>query len=207
MEWLKRLRYRIGMFFFGRKIMNQAYKMSMGDAIDALIAELETDNNIVAAFSHSHYADKIYKTLMTNPFVLVLNHDDKTMVKDASQNWHKFLGWGKVDLINKSFMDFVHPDDFKETKSAAHNPESITSSELYYNRYKCKHRTSYSFNADGREYIWLAWQTNVQHKETEKHRISIAKPISPTDPMFLYLQQIHGNFSKKTSTIPSTTKR
>ncbi|MFW6296715.1 MAG: PAS domain-containing sensor histidine kinase [Halothece sp.] len=63
--------------------------------------------------------------------------------------WEEILGWTQEELKEKSFLDFVHPDDRENTRKEA---EEITLGNDvcdFENRYRCK---------DG-SYKWLIWKS------------------------------------------------
>jgi PAS domain S-box len=67
--------------------------------------------------------------------------------KRISPEWSKKLGWTEEELLSKSFVHFVHPDDVKATKDTVKclvNGEEVIGFE---NRYMCK---------DG-SYRWIQW--------------------------------------------------
>ena len=61
--------------------------------------------------------------------------------------WSTLLGWAEADLIGRSFMDFVHPDDRPSTMSEADRLADGRTTVRFRNRYRHK---------DG-SYRWLSW--------------------------------------------------
>lgn len=65
----------------------------------------------------------------------------------------RLLGYRESELLDRSFMEFIHPDDINETKSVVENKlkqgEAVANFE---NRYRCK---------DG-SYRWLSWTSHAR---------------------------------------------
>lgn len=83
---------------------------------------------------------------LSNNLLCIIGVDRK--FKQVNSKWYKTLGWSKEELKDKSYTDFVHPEDLKEAVSAGKvskvKGESLTGCQ---NRYRCK---------DG-SYRWLLW--------------------------------------------------
>ncbi len=63
--------------------------------------------------------------------------------------WTKVLGWSEKELLNQTFLNFIHKDDLSKT---ADEMEKLLNGHIVYdfrNRYKCK---------DG-SYKWLSWHS------------------------------------------------
>lgn len=86
--------------------------------------------------------------------------------KDVNPAWELTLGWKVEELLERPFVDFVHPDDKLATLNEASKLESGMDSIGFENRYGCK---------DG-SYKWLAWRAT---KSTEDGLIyAIARDVS-----------------------------
>jgi len=66
------------------------------------------------------------------------------------------LGYKPKELINKSFLDFIHPDDIQSTIDVVDTALKMGKKVIHFeNRYRCK---------DG-DYVWLDW---VSHPDVKK---------------------------------------
>ncbi len=66
--------------------------------------------------------------------------------------WQRVLGYSLTDLEERSFLEFVHPDDTKSTQSALEKLDSQEEVLNFENRYHCK---------DG-SYCWIEWRAKAQ---------------------------------------------
>ncbi len=75
--------------------------------------------------------------------------------QDVNPSWTKILGWSKQELIARTFIEFVHPQDqattILHTQSLAQGEDTIN----FENRYLCR---------DG-SYKWLSWNATVYLQE------------------------------------------
>lgn len=67
--------------------------------------------------------------------------------KTLNQAWSETLGYQDGELLQKPFVDFVHPDDLQATIDAAAKVAGGDKLVSFRNRYRCKDGT----------YKWLAW--------------------------------------------------
>ncbi len=81
--------------------------------------------------------------------------------------WKYTLGYTIQELLNKPFLDFVHPEDRKETLRAAQKlGASDTEYVEFINRYRCKDGT----------YRWISWNAKSSVKHGKIY--SIARDIT-----------------------------
>lgn len=99
---------------------------------------------------------KLQKDELEN-FILI-NHDllgvadiDGNIIK-ANSAWEKVLGYTVDELLNKKFMDLIHPDDRKNTIDEIYNPVNGGRLFDYINRYVAK---------DG-SIRWIEWRTQIK---------------------------------------------
>ena len=78
--------------------------------------------------------------------VMLVAKFDATMLA-VNPAWTRLFGWSEAELIGRSFMDFVHPDDAASTTTAAAALASGAAIPRFENRYRHK---------DG-SYRWLTW--------------------------------------------------
>lgn len=86
--------------------------------------------------------------------------------KQLNPSWEKVLGWTGDELLQRPWLDFIHPDDREKTQkidNRLRSGESVTFSD---NRYLCK---------DG-SYRWLSW--NSYPIKEENLILSIARDIT-----------------------------
>lgn len=87
--------------------------------------------------------------------------------KRLSPSWSNLLGWTEEDLLNRPFIDFVHPDDAAASLGAA---DYVAAGNILYtfeNRYRCRDGT----------YKWLLWgsASDAQNKLVYASAIDITK--------------------------------
>ena len=63
--------------------------------------------------------------------------------------WQKTLGYTKQEILAKTFLDFIHPDDIAATLKEIERQLAGEPTTQFINRYRCK---------DG-SYRWLEWET------------------------------------------------
>ncbi len=94
-------------------------------------------------------AETYYKAIFENVVSLICVADLRTATfLDVNPAFEKLLGYSKAELLEKSFMEFVHPDDIARTLEIMKTMRREGSlSVSFQNRYRCK---------SGR-YVWLDW--------------------------------------------------
>ena len=80
--------------------------------------------------------------LITNTTGLILQ------INNACKN---ILGYDKEELVNKSFLGFIHPDDIEKTINEMKKLENYEAVLLFENRYQHKNGT----------YVTLVWSANI----------------------------------------------
>jgi PAS domain S-box-containing protein len=78
--------------------------------------------------------------------VMLVARFDATIVA-VNPAWTTLFGWSEADLVGRSFMDLVHPDDAASTAAAAGDLSDGSVIPRFENRYRHK---------DG-SYRWLSW--------------------------------------------------
>jgi PAS domain S-box-containing protein len=73
-----------------------------------------------------------------------------TFFKRLNPAFEKTLGWSIEELLSKSYLEFVHPDDLKATNPAAERIKDGLAITSFENRYRCKDGT----------YRWLSWKSS-----------------------------------------------
>lgn len=101
--------------------------------------------------------------------------------------FEKVLGYSKEEILQKNFMELIHPDDIEATKTEISSLEQGTSSPSFTNRYRCQ---------DG-SYRWLVWHsqpiegTNTvyasAHDITEQKEVE--QEITRSEEMFRLLAE------------------
>jgi PAS domain S-box-containing protein len=71
--------------------------------------------------------------------------------KVVNQAWSEALGYEDGELLQKPFVDFVHPEDRRATINASSQIASGSKLVHFRNRYRCKDGT----------YKWLAWSASA----------------------------------------------
>jgi PAS domain S-box-containing protein len=70
--------------------------------------------------------------------------------KAVNQAWSEALGYEDGELLQRPFVDFVHPDDRRATIAASKRVANGSKLVQFRNRYRCKDGT----------YKWLAWSAS-----------------------------------------------
>jgi PAS domain S-box-containing protein len=69
--------------------------------------------------------------------------------KQLNPAWANVLGWSKDEMINKPYIDFVHPDDKEKTIQTGNDLKSGQPVKFFQNRYLSKTG----------EYKWISWNS------------------------------------------------
>ena len=74
----------------------------------------------------------------------------------VNPSFERVLGYLDGELLNRSYLDFVHPDDLERTREEADRASRSGDSDGFENRYRCK---------DG-SYRWLLWsaRSDLEHE-------------------------------------------
>ena len=111
--------------------------------------------NIVVDISERIISDAQIETLYN------LSNDLMGVIKDAcfvkvNPAANTLLGYEEEELINKNFIDLIHPFDKIKTTEERNNIMKGENSKYFINRFKCK-------NGD---YKWMEWNTTVSNENT-----------------------------------------
>jgi PAS domain S-box-containing protein len=90
-------------------------------------------------------ADRDRMWRLSTDIMLVARFDGT--ITAANPAWTSLLGWGEEELIGKTFLDFVHPDDLAATLDAVHGLASGETVLRFENRYQTRNEA----------YLWLSW--------------------------------------------------
>lgn len=101
--------------------------------------------------------------------------------------WEKTLGYTEGELLNRPFMDFVHPDDIEKTLSAINDNLLVGIPVFRFeNRYRCKDGT----------YRWLSWTSNPFPEQGITY--SIARDVTESKHVERELERFHLFFNSST---------
>ncbi|MFC1724081.1 PAS domain S-box protein [candidate division KSB1 bacterium] len=67
--------------------------------------------------------------------------------KHLNLSWEQTLGWTNEELLDKPFIEFVHPEDREKTIKVIQNLTAGENAIVFENRFKCKNG----------EYKWFSW--------------------------------------------------
>ncbi len=103
---------------------------------------LESEERLKKAETH-------YRAIFENVVSLICVANLRTaMFLDVNPAFEKLLGYSRAELLDRSFMEFVHPDDVARTSEIIKMMKLEGSLSIsFQNRYRCK---------SGR-YVWLDW--------------------------------------------------
>ena len=79
-----------------------------------------------------------------------------------NNTFSKVLGYSKTELLNNSFMNFVHPDDIEATKKIIESLNNGIPAISFINRYKTK----------SGKYVLLDWKSNYNKKTNKIYAIA-----------------------------------
>jgi len=96
--------------------------------------------------------DQLFLEYSTDLLVLV---GFDSCFKRVSPSFLRVLGWAKEEVLSKSFLDFVYPDDREKSAAKAKGYEKGEQAIHFENRYRCK---------DG-SYKWISWDSYPLPKE------------------------------------------
>ena len=102
----------------------------------------------ICSSGKSHYAELEAFFELSLDLLCIAEVDSARFLKVNNQ-WSELLGYSKEEIINRSFMDFVHPDDVESTIQAVENLGMENPEINFINRYRRK---------DG-SYRWLQWRS------------------------------------------------
>ncbi|HEY0741128.1 MAG TPA: PAS domain S-box protein [Chryseosolibacter sp.] len=91
--------------------------------------------------------------VFNNPVSLNVVIDERGRFKRVSDSWTSLLGWSKEELMQTSFIEFLHPDDVESTLEAVQSLKGGQLVSQFENRYRCN---------DG-SYRWLLWSCAPDH--------------------------------------------
>lgn len=77
--------------------------------------------------------------------------DHETRFLRLSPSWTDCLGWRLDEMLGRSFLDFVHPDDLEDTRREARRLAENEEVVRFENRYRCRDGT----------YRWLQWNSSA----------------------------------------------
>jgi PAS domain S-box-containing protein len=110
-------------------------------AVDALRTLNDTLEQQVA--ERTRERDRMWR--LSTDVMLVARFD--ATIEAFNPAWTSLLGWAQEEVLGRSFMDFVHPDDVAATRAEAGRLAEGLTTLRFENRYRCK---------DG-SYRWLSW--------------------------------------------------
>lgn len=90
----------------------------------------------------------------TSSLDLLCIADTDGYFRRLNPEWEKILGYSREELMEKKFLDFIHPDDLESTLEAVKTLSGQKEILNFINRYKCKSGT----------YRWLEWRSFPEGK-------------------------------------------
>lgn len=105
--------------------------------------------------SHTNITNENYETFFNLNLDLACIASAEAKFLKLNSAWEATLGYTQQEMLSTSYLDFVHPDDLKNT---LHEVEKLTKGQTvinFQNRYRCK---------DG-SYRWLDWSASPSKGE------------------------------------------
>ena len=102
---------------------------------------------------------------------LLCTSDSSGYFTSLNKGWERTLGWTREELMERPFIEFVHPDDVERTAAEAAKV-TLPDQELvdFENRYRCRDGSwrwlHWSARSDGATWFAIAFDVS-EHKETE----------------------------------------
>lgn len=109
--------------------------------------------------------------------------------KELNLAWEKTLGFTKKELLEKPFLDFIHPDDRQKTADQAKLQAQGQDAVHFENRYLCK---------DG-SYRWLLWEATPI--PGEQLIIAAARDITERKAAEIVLERLKCSLDKTSDSI------
>jgi PAS domain S-box-containing protein len=106
-------------------------------------------SNVDALASERRRADRIW--VNSRDLLVVVDRDG--VFRSVSPSWTHTFGHAPEEIVGRSFMDFVHPDDIGSTKAALATASREQNLTAFENRYVGK-------NGEAR---WISWNTSIEH--------------------------------------------
>ncbi len=96
-------------------------------------------------------SEEKFKTIFNMSQSLICIADINTATfKFINPSFIKILGYSEQELLNKSFLEFIHPDDVKSTREVVEKKlQTGITVQTFENRYRCKNGN----------YCWLNWNS------------------------------------------------
>ena len=107
--------------------------------------------------------------------------------KRLNPAWENTIGYTSEELQERSFLDFVHPDDREKTLAETAKIASGVEVMAFENRYRCK---------DG-SYKWLSWKTRPLAEE--KIMYAVARDITESKHAIIQLQETTSQLARSES--------
>jgi len=110
-----------------------------------------SENELRAAKEKAEESEEKFKTIFNMSQSLICIADINTSTfKFINPSFEKILGYSKKELLNKPFLEFIHPDDIQSTIEVVEKKlQSGSAVKSFENRYLCKNGN----------YCWLSWNS------------------------------------------------
>ncbi|AWK89240.1 hybrid sensor histidine kinase/response regulator (plasmid) [Azospirillum thermophilum] len=126
----------------GRRVLGVSYDITDRKRIEEELRELNATLECRVA---ERTADRDRMWRLSTDVMLVARFDGT--VTAANPAWMVLLGWAERDLLGRSFLDLIHPDDLPATQAESARLAAGRTTRNFENRYRHK---------DG-SYRWLSW--------------------------------------------------
>src|SRR5690554_6133032 len=116
-------------------------------------------------------------------------HMDKYFLR-VSPAWSKLLGYSEKELLSKSFIDFIHPDDLQKSETTLHDFDKFGIAPSFENRYVTK----------SGEVVYLSWSAQMDEendlayctvRDITKSKMERDELLSDLSEKDLLLREIH----------------
>ncbi len=108
-------------------------------------------NHTLEARVAERTADRDRMWRLSQDLMMVVTDADEVTIAAVNPAWHRILGWTEAELVGRSAIDFVHPDDMELAAQMRPYTEEVTQDGRTVRRYENRYR----HKAGG--WHWISW--------------------------------------------------
>ena len=108
-------------------------------------------NHTLEARVAERTADRDRMWRLSQDLMMVVSDADEVTIGAVNPAWHRILGWTEAELVGRSAIDFVHPDDMSRAAEVRPYTEEASSDGRTVRRYENRYR----HKSGG--WHWISW--------------------------------------------------